>query len=85
MNAGIETVGIIHSIDIAYDNGDNVSFFTLTVLLQLLLLLIVSFKNGYVYINLFIYIYIYIYYQLQNDYRRALNRENIIWTKYLIY
>ena len=50
MNAGIEIVGIIHSIDIAYDNGDNVSFFTLTVLLQLLLLLIVSFKNGYVYI-----------------------------------
>ena len=50
MNAGIETVGIIHSIDIAYDNGDNVSFFPLTVLLQLLLSSSVSFKNGYVYI-----------------------------------
>ena len=48
MNAEIETVGIIHSIDIAYDNDDNASFFALTVLLQLLLLWSVSFKKGYV-------------------------------------
>ena len=55
MNAGIEIVGIIHSIDIAYDNVNNVRFFALTVLSQLLLLSSISFKKGYVYINIFKY------------------------------
>ena len=56
MNAEIGTDGIIHNIDIAYNNGDSVSFFALTVLLQLLLSSSVSFKKGYIYINIYNYV-----------------------------
>ena len=56
MNAEIETVKIIHNIDIAYNNGHNVSFFVITILLQLLLLSSVSFEKGNVYINIYNYI-----------------------------
>ena len=50
VNAEIGTDGIIHNIDIAYNNGDSVSFLVLNVLLQLLLLWSVSFEKGYIYI-----------------------------------
>lgn len=56
VNAEIGTDGIIHNIDIAYNNGDSVSFFVLTILLQLLLSSNVSFKKGYIYTNIYIII-----------------------------
>ena len=56
MNAEIGTVGIIHNIDIAYNNVNSVSFFVLNVLLQMLLSSSVSFKKGYIYIQIYIII-----------------------------